>query len=155
MASGSSAKRPAATAAPSTTATTPSTVTLEAISGQLKAFTSGLGKARPEVSMTMCSGGEGRSSRAFSAGTKSVGHGAADAAVRQLDDAVLRAAFDAAALQDLAVDADIAELVDDHGEPPPVGVLEHVPHQGRLAGAEKAGDDRAGNLGQRAHCFSL
>ncbi len=84
-----------------------------------------------------------------------IGHGAADAAVGQLDDAVLRAAFDAAALQDLAVDADIAELVDDHGEPPSIGILEHVPHQGRLAGAEKAGDDRAGNLGQRAHGFSL
>ena len=71
IASGSSAKRPAATAAPSTTAITPSTVTREAISGQLKAFTSGLGSARPEVSMTMCSGGDGRSSRLFSAGTKS------------------------------------------------------------------------------------
>jgi hypothetical protein len=96
----------------------------------LKAFTSGLGSARPEVSMTMCSGG-------------------------QLDDAVLRAAFDAAAFQDLAVDADIAELVHDHGKPASIGILEHVPHQGRLAGAEKAGDDRAGNLGQRAHCNSL
>ena len=71
MASGSSAKRPAATAAPSTTATTPSTVTREAISGQLKALTSGLGSARPEVSMTMCSGGDGPVEQAFRAGTKS------------------------------------------------------------------------------------
>ena len=43
-----------------------------------------------------------------------VGDGAADAAVGQFDDVVVRAAFDAAAAQDLPVDADVAELVDDH-----------------------------------------
>ena len=50
-ASGSSAKRPAATAAPSTTAMTPSTVRRERIAGQSKALTSGFGSARPEVSI--------------------------------------------------------------------------------------------------------
>ena len=50
-ASGSSAKRPAATAAASITVTTPSTVTRVRISGQAKACTSGFGSARPEVSI--------------------------------------------------------------------------------------------------------
>ena len=53
-------------------------------------------------------------------------------------------------LQDLAVDADVAELVDDHGEPAPVGILQHVADQRRLAGAEEAGDDGAGDFHQ---CF--
>ena len=151
IASGSSAKRPAATAAPSTTAITPSTVTREAISGQLNAFTSGLGSARPEVSITMCSGGFGRSSSALQRRHEIVGDGAADAAVGQLDDRVLGAALDAAALQDLAVDADIAELVDDHREAAAVGILQHVAHQRGLPGAEEAGDDGAGHLGESAH----
>ncbi len=38
---------------PSTTAMTPSTVSLERIAGQSNAFTSGFGSARPEVSMMM------------------------------------------------------------------------------------------------------
>ena len=71
MAAGSSTKAPAATAGPSITATTPSTVTRERIAGQLKAATSGLGSARPEVSIRMCSGGSGRSRSRSSAGTKS------------------------------------------------------------------------------------
>ena len=98
----------------------------------------------------MCSGGVGRSSRLFERRHEIVGDGAADAAVGQLDDVILRAALDAAALQDLAVDADIAELVDDHGEAAAVGILQHVADQRRLAGAEEAGDDGAGNLGERS-----
>ena len=70
-ASGSSAKKPAATAGPSTTAITPSTVTRERIAGQLNAVTSGFGRARPEVSIRMCSGGFGRSRSFVRAGTKS------------------------------------------------------------------------------------
>ena len=70
-AAGSDAKRPAATASPSITAITPSTVTRVRISGQLKALIKGLGSARPEVSMTMWSGGSGRASRASMVGTKS------------------------------------------------------------------------------------
>ena len=50
---------------------TPSTVTRERIAGQLKALTSGLGRARPEVSIRMCSGGDGRLKSFSSAGTKS------------------------------------------------------------------------------------
>ena len=57
---------------------------------------------------------------------------------------------DAAALDEGAVEAEVAELVDEHGEAPPAGVLEEVAHQGGLAGAEEAGDDRAGDLGERS-----
>ena len=144
---GSSAKRPAATAAPSTTAMTPSTVTRERIAGQLKALTSGFGKARPEVSMTMCSGGLARVQQLLERRDEIVGDGAADAAIGELDDVVLAAGLDAAGFEDLAVDADVAELVDDEGEAAAVGVLQEVADQRRLAGAEKAGDDGAGNLG--------
>ncbi len=85
-----------------------------------------------------------------------VGDGAADAAIGQFDDVFLRAGVDAAALQDLAVDADIAELVDDDGEPLALGVLEQVADQRRLAGAEEAGDDGAGNAGEGSgHAISL
>ena len=41
-------------------------------------------------------------------------HRAADATVGQLDDALFRTALDAAASENLAVDADVAEFVDDH-----------------------------------------
>ena len=59
-------------------------------------------------------------------------------------------------LQDLAVDADIAELVDDEREPLALGVLEQMADQRRLAGAEEAGDDGAGNAGERSgHEMSL
>ena len=84
-----------------------------------------------------------------------VGDGAADAAVRQFDDVLLRAACDAAALDEGAVEAEIAELVDENGEAAPAGILEKVAHQGGLAGAEEAGDDGAGNLRQVAHAVSL
>ena len=50
-ASGSSANRPAASAAASITVSTPSTVVRVRISGQAKACTSGFGSARPEVSI--------------------------------------------------------------------------------------------------------
>ncbi len=66
---------------------------------------------------------------------------AADTAIGELDDVLLATDIVAAAFEDFAVDADIAELVDDKGDPPPLGVLQEMADQGRLAGAEKAGDD--------------
>ena len=109
----SSAKRPSATAAASTTAITPSTVSRARISGQSNAFTSGFGSARPEVSMTMCSSRSARFQQLLDRRHEIVGDRAADAAVGEFDDVVLRQDLDAAAFQDLAIDADIAELVDD------------------------------------------
>ncbi len=49
-------------------------------------------------------------------------------------------------LQDRAVDAEIAELVDDEREPPPARVFERVPDERGFAGAEKASDDGDGNF---------
>ena len=46
-----------------------------------------------------------------------VGDRAAQAAIGQFDDILLRASVVAAAFENFAVDADIAELVDDDGEP--------------------------------------
>ena len=88
-------------------------------------------------------------------GHELVGHRAAQAAIGELDDVLLRAGGIAAAFEDLAVDADIAELVDDHREPSPVGIGEHMADQRRLARAEKARDDGAGDAGKRrAHSLS-
>src|SRR3546814_3186576 len=42
---------------------------------------------------------------------------------------------------------EVAELVDDEGEPPSAGILDHVPDQAGLAGPEEAGDDGRGDLG--------
>src|SRR6185436_3009321 len=63
-------------------------------------------------------------------------HGAADAAVVHLDDAFVRL-FD-----DLAVDADLAELVLDHGDLLAVVFLEDAVQQRGLARAEKPREDR-------------
>ncbi len=79
-------------------------------------------------------------------GDEVVGHRAADAAVGQLDHVLLAAGLDAAALQEVAVDAEVAELVDDERDAPAAGVLEEVADQRRLAGPEEAGDDGGGDL---------
>ena len=84
-----------------------------------------------------------------------IGHGAAQAAVGKLDDVLLGARGIAAAFEDFAVDADVAELVDDHREPAPVRVGEHMADQRRLPGAEKAGDDRAWDARKRSRSFTL
>ncbi|MNS31196.1 hypothetical protein D3C72_632450 [compost metagenome] len=81
-------------------------------------------------------------------------HGAAQAAVGQLVDATggfFFGATDAALLEDFAVDAQFAELVDDHRNAAALGVVEHVAQQGSLARAEEAGDDGDGELGQCFH----
>src|SRR5882724_6718674 len=86
--------------------------------------------------------------QALECGNEIIRHGATDATVGQFDDALLRAIFDAAAFENIAVDADIAEFVDDHGEPPTACVFKQVTHERRLAGAEEAGDDRARYFGK-------
>ena len=144
-ASRSAATRPSASAAPSTTATTPSTVTRLLIAGQWKACTSGFGSARPEVSITMCSTAGLRDEDDIERRHEIVRHGAAETAVGELDDVLLRAGRVAAALEDFAVDADVAELVHDHRQPSPLRVRQDVADQRRLSGAEKAGDDGAGH----------
>ena len=84
-------------------------------------------------------------------GDEVVGDGAADAAVRQFDDVLLGATADAAAFDEGTIEAEIAELVDDDREPAPARVLEEVAQERRLARAEKAGDDGAGDFRKVAH----
>ena len=67
--------------------------------------------------MTMWPGGSARSISRRQRRQKIVGDGAAQAAIGQLDDVVLGAGRVAAAEQQLAVDAELAELVDDDGQP--------------------------------------
>src|SRR5262249_60659511 len=85
-----------------------------------------------------------------------VRHRAAEATVCELDDVVVRAGGVAATLEDLAVDADVAEFVDDDGEAAALRIRQHVADQCGLAGAEEAGDDRAGHARERSvrHCSS-
>ena len=75
-----------------------------------------------------------------------IGHGAADAAIGELHHVFLGAAFDAAALEDATIDAEITEFVDDQRDALAVGVLQHVPDQGCLAGTKKAGDHGGGDF---------
>ena len=75
---------------------------------------------------------------------------AAQAAIGKLDDILLGAGGVAARLENLAVDADIAELVDDHREAAALRVLDHMADERGFAGAQKAGDDGAGNPRERS-----
>ncbi len=118
-ASGRRRTGPTAAAGPSTTVTTASTVNTFAISGHWKACTSGLGSARPEVSMitaidVVAARGQLNASRAgtLPARCSRGSRWPARTALRRALVAFVVAA-DAAAAQDLAVDAQLAELVDD------------------------------------------
>ena len=88
-------------------------------------------------------------------GGEIVGDRAADAAVGELDDRLARAGRIGAALEQVAVDADVAEFVDDEREAPAAGVGEQVTDQRRLAGAEKAGDDGDGGLGEHRRTYEV
>ncbi len=84
-----------------------------------------------------------------------IGDGAADAAIGELDDALLLVARGVAAgLQDVAIDADVAELIDDQREAAAAGVGEKMTDQRRLPRAEEAGDDGRRNLGETGHADS-
>jgi hypothetical protein len=76
-------------------------------------------------------------------GDELVRHRAAQAPVGQLDDILFGAGGVAATFENFAVDADVAEFVDDHRDPSALRVSEQMADQRRLAGAEKAGDDGA------------
>ncbi len=95
-------------------------------------------------------GRRGAGEQRIHGGDEVVGDRAAEAAIGQLDDVGLVAGGDAAAAQDLGIDADIAELVDDDGEAAAAGILEQVADQRRLPGAAEAGDDGAGDAGSHA-----
>src|ERR1700730_721425 len=75
-------------------------------------------------------------------GQKIVGDGAADAAIGEFDDFLGAAGEIAAAVQDLRIDADIAEFVNDEGNAAAFGIFQEMANEGRLPRAKKAGDDR-------------
>ena len=87
----------------------------------------------------------------FDGGNEIIRHRAAQAAVGKLDDIVFRAALDAAGFQYLAVNADIAELVDDKRQPAAARGLQHMADQRGFAGAQKAGDDGDRHFGELCH----
>ena len=78
--------------------------------------------------------------------------GTADAAIGELDDILLAAILDTAAEQNFAVDAELAEFVDQEGEPPAIIVFNHIADQTRLAGTKEAGDYSGGDF--LGHGFS-
>src|SRR5260370_40008593 len=78
---------------------------------------------------------------------KIVRNGTTYTTIGELDDILLGAGGRPAGFQDIAVDADVAEFIDDEREPASVAVREHMADQGRLARAEKARDDRDRRFG--------
>src|SRR5690606_3202431 len=80
-------------------------------------------------------------------GNEVVGHGAADAAIGELDHVLLAAGLVAATGKNLPVDTELPELVDDQRDALAPGMGEQVAHQRGLAGAEEAGNDGDGDLG--------
>ena len=83
-----------------------------------------------------------------------VGDRAADAAIGELDDLIGPAVAVAAIGEQRAVEAHVAELVDDDGDAPAAGAGDQVADERRLAGAEEAGDDGGGDAGGHA-CAGL
>ena len=70
---------------------------------------------------------------------------AAQAAIGKFDDVVFGAGGVAATFENLAVDADIAEFIDNDCKPTALGIGQNVTDQGRFAGAKKARNDSAGD----------
>ena len=66
---------------------------------------------------------------------KVIGHGAADAAVRQLHHVILGAGLIPAAFQYVTIHAQIAEFVNNQSNALALSVLQHVPDQCRFARA--------------------
>jgi hypothetical protein len=86
---------------------------------------------------------------------KIFGHGAADAAIGELDHVARTARFVTAAEQQLAIDAQLAEFVDDERETAFAGMADEMAQEARLPGAEKARNDRRRDLAHRPHPLSV
>ncbi len=76
-----------------------------------------------------------------------VGDRAADAAVGEFDDRIRPAVRVAAIAEQAAVEAHVAEFIDDDRDAAAPRTGDQVADQRRLAGAEKAGDDGRGDAG--------
>ena len=79
-------------------------------------------------------------------GNEVVGHSTADAAIGQFDNVLFLAGFRPAALQRIAIDAEITKLVDDQRDASAIGIFQHVADERCLARTEETGDDGGGDL---------
>ena len=78
-----------------------------------------------------------------------IGDGAAQAAIGEFDDGVFWTIGVGAAFQNVAVDAEVAEFIDQYCEPAALRVLHQVTNQRGFAGAEETGDDGDGDFFDR------
>lgn len=81
-------------------------------------------------------------------------HGAAQATVGQLEDTAIGFFFtatDGALLEDLTIDAQLAELVDDHRDTTTASVGQQMAQQRGFTGTEKSGDDGDRQFGEGFH----
>jgi hypothetical protein len=78
---------------------------------------------------------------------KIIRYRATNAPIRKFDYILLRARFNTAGAENFAINADIAEFVDDQGEATPFRVLKNMADKRRFAGTQKTGDDRDRNFG--------
>ena len=70
-----------------------------------------------------------------------IGHGAADTAIRELDDIIGAAAVSATFLQHVTIHADIAKFIDDQRQTLAIGLHDDVSDERCFAGTEEPGDD--------------
>jgi hypothetical protein len=63
-----------------------------------------------------------------------IGNSAADATIVELDHVFLTAAFDTAAFQNSAINAQIAKLIDNERDALSIGIFQQIADQRRLAG---------------------
>ncbi len=124
-------------------------------SGHSNAFNKGLGSASPDVSIRMWSGGLRRASNLAIVGAKS------SATVQQMQPLVSSTMASSGAIgvgatfKDIAVDADVAELVDQDRKAASLRVLHEVTDQRGFPCAKKAGDDGDGDFLQRHLMFPI
>ena len=84
-----------------------------------------------------------------------VGHGAADAAIGELDDIFDRAIFVGAGFQNVAVNPERAELVDQNSKSLAAGVAHEMADQRGFSRTEKTGDHRNRYFGEVGHASTI
>ena len=129
----------------STTVTSASSVRfLRSTSSSMKDWMTGAGSARPVVSMMKRSMLRPGLEDTRDGADQVAAHRAADTAIAELDHRLV------GRVHQLAVDADLAELIDDDRDLLAGTLLQEVVEQCRLAGAEKSREDGRWNLAHGA-----
>ncbi len=140
LASGASFRRSDSHLASATVTTASSLAASDTSSSTKKVCATGAGSARPVVSTMMASNLPLPLHQPVEDADQVAAHRAADAAVVHLEH------FLVGADDEVVVDADLAELVDDHGVALAVLLGEDAVEKGGLAGAEVAGEDGDGDF---------